>query len=86
MIFGMVLFVCLVRLIKGFIIVDRVVLFDVLSVVVMFIVGVMSVIFNLVFYLDLIMLIVIILFVSLVLILRFIGEGCVFNGNYKRYC
>ena len=49
----------------------------------MSIVGVMSVIFNSVSYLDSIMLIAIISFVSSVSISRFIGEGRVFNGNHK---
>ena len=57
-IFGMALLVCLVRLIKGPTTADRVVSFDASSAVVMSIVGVMSVIFNSVSYLDSIMLIV----------------------------
>lgn len=84
-IFGMALLVCLVRLIKGPTTADRVVSFDASSAVVMSIVGVMSVIFNSVSYLDSIMLIAIISFVSLVSISRFIGEGRVFNGNHKRH-
>lgn len=84
-IFGMALLVCLVRLIKGPTTADRVVSFDASSAVVMSIVGVMSVIFNSVSYLDSIMLIAIISFVSSVSISRFIGEGCVFNGNHKRH-
>ena len=83
-IFGMALLVCLVRLIKGPTTADRVVSFDASSAVVMSIVGVMSVIFNSVSYLDSIMLIAIISFVSSVSISRFIGEGRVFNGNHKR--
>ena len=51
-IFGMALLVCLVRLIKGPTTADRVVSFDASSAVVMSIVGVMSVIFNTVSYLD----------------------------------
>ena len=78
-IFGMALLVCLVRLIKGPTTADRVVSFDAS------IVGVMSVIFNSVSYLDSIMLIAIISFVSSVSISRFIGEGRVFNGNHKRH-
>ena len=74
-IFGMALLVCLVRLIKGPTTADRVVSFDASSAVVMSIVGVMSVIFNSVSYLDSIMLIAIISFVSSVSISRFIGEG-----------
>ena len=62
-IFGMALLVCLVRLIKGPTTADRVVSFDASSAVVMSIVGVMSVIFNSVSYLDSIMLIAIISFV-----------------------
>lgn len=54
-IFGMALLVCLVRLIKGPTTADRVVSFDASSAVVMSIVGVMSVIFNSVSYLDSIM-------------------------------
>lgn len=84
-IFGMALLVCLVRLIKGPTTADRVVSFDASSAVVMSIVGVMSVIFNSVSYLDSIMLIAIISFVSSVSISRFIGEGSVFNGNHKRH-
>ena len=84
-IFGMALLVCLVRLIKGHTTADRVVSFDASSAVVMSIVGVMSVIFNSVSYLDSIMLIAIISFVSSVSISRFIGEGRVFNGNHKRH-
>ncbi|MCG7815364.1 Na+/H+ antiporter Mnh2 subunit F [Staphylococcus epidermidis] len=84
-IFGMALLVCLVRLIKGPTTADRVVSFDASSAVVMSIVGVMSVIFNSVSYLDSIMLIAIISFVSSVSISRFIGEGHVFNGNHKRH-
>ena len=84
-IFGMALLVCLVRLIKGPTTADRVVSFDASSAVVMSIVGVMSVIFNSVSYLDSIMLIAIISFVSSVSISRFIGEGRVFNGNHKRH-
>ena len=84
-IFGMALLVCLVRLIKGPTTADRVVSFDASSAVVMSIVGVMSVIFNSVSYLDSIMLIAIISFVSSVSISRFIGEGPVFNGNHKRH-
>ena len=84
-IFGMALLVCLVRLIKGPTTDDRVVSFDASSAVVMSIVGVMSVIFNSVSYLDSIMLIAIISFVSSVSISRFIGEGRVFNGNHKRH-
>lgn len=80
-IFGMALLVCLVRLIKGPTTADRVVSFDASSAVVMSIVGVMSVIFNSVSYLDSIMLIAIISFVSSVSISRFIREGRVFNGN-----
>ena len=79
----MALLVCLVRLIKGPTTADRVVSFDASSAVVMSIVGVMSVIFNSVSYLDSIMLIAIISFVSSVSISRFIGEGRVFNGNHK---
>ena len=82
---GMALLVCLVRLIKGPTTADRVVSFDASSAVVMSIVGVMSVIFNSVSYLDSIMLIAIISFVSSVSISRFIGEGRVFNGNHKRH-
>ena len=59
----MALLVCLVRLIKGPTTADRVVSFDASSAVVMSIVGVMSVIFNSVSYLDSIMLIAIISFV-----------------------
>ncbi|MDU3185525.1 MAG: monovalent cation/H+ antiporter complex subunit F [Staphylococcus epidermidis] len=81
----MALLVCLVRLIKGPTTADRVVSFDASSAVVMSIVGVMSVIFNSVSYLDSIMLIAIISFVSSVSISRFIGEGRVFNGNHKRH-
>ena len=84
-IFGMALLVCLVRLIKGPTTADRVVSFDASSAVVMSIVGVMSVIFNSVSYLDSIMLIAIISFVSSVSISRVIGEGRVFNGNHKRH-
>lgn len=84
-IFGMALLVCLVRLIKGPTTADRVVSFDASSAVVMSIVGVMSVIFNSVSYLDSIMLIAIISFVSSVSISRFIGEERVFNGNHKRH-
>ena len=84
-IFGMALLVCLVRLIKGPTTADRVVSFGASSAVVMSIVGVMSVIFNSVSYLDSIMLIAIISFVSSVSISRFIGEGRVFNGNHKRH-
>lgn len=84
-IFGMALLVCLVRLIKGPTTADRVVSFDASGAVVMSIVGVMSVIFNSVSYLDSIMLIAIISFVSSVSISRFIGEGRVFNGNHKRH-
>lgn len=84
-IFGMALLVCLVRLIKGPTTADRVVSFDASNAVVMSIVGVMSVIFNSVSYLDSIMLIAIISFVSSVSISRFIGEGRVFNGNHKRH-
>ena len=84
-IFGMALLVCLVRLIKGPTTADRVVSVDASSAVVMSIVGVMSVIFNSVSYLDSIMLIAIISFVSSVSISRFIGEGRVFNGNHKRH-
>ena len=84
-IFGMALLVCLVRLIKGPTTADRVVSFDASSAVVMSIVGVMSVIFNSVSYLDSIMLIAIISFVSSVSISRSIGEGRVFNGNHKRH-
>lgn len=84
-IFGMALLVCLVRLIKGPTTADRVVSFDASSAVVMSIVGVMSVIFNSVSYLDSIMLIAIISFVISVSISRFIGEGRVFNGNHKRH-
>ena len=73
-IFGMALLVCLVRLIKGPTTADRVVSFDASSAVVMSIVGVMSVIFNSVSYLDSIMLIAIISFVSSVSISRFIGK------------
>ena len=70
----MALLVCLVRLIKGPTTADRVVSFDASSAVVMSIVGVMSVIFNSVSYLDSIMLIAIISFVSSVSISRFIGK------------
>ena len=84
-IFGMALLVCLVRLIKVPTTADRVVSFDASSAVVMSIVGVMSVIFNSVSYLDSIMLIAIISFVSSVSISRFIWEGRVFNGNHKRH-
>lgn len=84
-IFGMALLVCLVRLIKGPTTADRVVSFDASSAVVMSIVGVMSVIFNSVSYLDSIMLIAIISFVSSVSISRCIGGGRVFNGNHKRH-
>ena len=84
-IFGMALLVCLVRLIKGPTTADRVVAVDASSAVGMSLVGVMSVIFNSVSYLDSIMLISIISFVSSVSISRFIGEGRVFNGNHKRH-
>ena len=84
-IFGMALLVCLVRLIKGPTTADRVVSFDASSAVVMSIVGVMSVIFNSVSYLDSIMLIAIISFVNSISISRFIGEGRVFNGSHKRH-
>ncbi|MDK8169015.1 Na+/H+ antiporter Mnh2 subunit F, partial [Staphylococcus warneri] len=48
------------------------------------IVGVLSVVYNSVSFLDSIMLIAIISFVSSVSISRFIGGGRVFNGNNKR--
>ena len=84
-IFGMALLVCLVRLIKGPTTADRVVSFDASSAVVMSIVGVMSVIFNSVSYLDSIIILAIISFVTSFSISRFIGEGRVFNGNHKRH-
>ena len=82
-IFGVAFTVCLFRLIKGPT-TDRVVSFDATSAVVMSIVGVLSVVYNSVSFLDSIMLIAIISFVSSVSISRFIGGGRVFNGNNKR--
>ena len=82
-IFGVALLVCLFRLIKGPTTADRVVSFDATSAVVMSIVGVLSVVYNSVSFLDSIMLIAIISFVSSVSISRFIGGGRVFNGNNK---
>ncbi len=82
--FGIALLVCLFRLIKGPTTADRVVSFDATSAVVMSMVGVMSVVFNTVSFLDSIMLIAIISFVSSVSISRFIGGGHVFNANNKR--
>ena len=63
-IFGVALLVCLFRLIKGPTTADRVVSFDATSAVVMSIVGVLSVVYNSVSFLDSIMLIAIISFVS----------------------
>ena len=83
-IFGVALLVCLFRLIKGPTTADRVVSFDATSAVVMSIVGVLSVVYNSVSFLDSIMLIAIISFVSSASISRFIGGGRVFNGNNKR--
>lgn len=83
-IFGVALLVCLFRLIKGPTTADRVVSFDATSAVVMSIVGVLSVVYNSVSFLDSIMLIAIISFVSSVSISRFIEGGRVFNGNNKR--
>ena len=83
-IIGVALLVCLFRLIKGPTTADRVVSFDATSAVVMSIVGVLSVVYNSVSFLDSIMLIAIISFVSSVSISRFIGGGRVFNGNNKR--
>ena len=74
-IFGVALLVCLFRLIKGPTTADRVVSFDATSAVVMSIVGVLSVVYNSVSFLDSIMLIAIISFVSSVSISRFIGGG-----------
>ena len=82
--FGIALLVCLFRLIKGPTTADRVVSFDATSAVVMSMVGMMSVVFNTVSFLDSIMLIAIISFVSSVSISRFIGGGRVFNANNKR--
>ncbi|MBL7565826.1 Na+/H+ antiporter Mnh2 subunit F [Staphylococcus saccharolyticus] len=82
--FGIALLVCLFRLIKGPTTADRVVSFDATSAVVMSMVGMMSVVFNTVSFLDSIMLIAIISFVSSVSISRFIGGGHVFNANNKR--
>ena len=82
--FGIALLVCLFRLIKGPTTADRVVSFDATSAVVMSMVGIMSVVFNTVSFLDSIMLIAIISFVSSVSISRFIGGGHVFNANNKR--
>ena len=83
-IFGVALLVCLFRLIKGPTTADRVVSFDATSAVVMSIVGVLSVVYNSVSFLDSIMLIAIISFVSSVSISRFIVGCRVFNGNNKR--
>ena len=82
--FGIALLVCLFRLIKGPTTAGRVVSFDATSAVVMSMVGMMSVVFNTVSFLDSIMLIAIISFVSSVSISRFIGGGHVFNANNKR--
>ena len=64
----------LFRLIKGPTTADRVVAFDASSAVIMCIIGIVSVIYNTVSFLDSIMLVAIISFVSSVSISRFIGE------------
>lgn len=83
-IFGIALLVALFRLIKGPTTADRVVSFDTTSAIIMCLVGILSVTYNTVSFLDSIMLIAIISFVSSVSISRFIGGGRVFNGNNKR--
>ena len=82
--FGIAFLIGLFRLIKGPTTADRVVAFDASSAVIMCKVGIISVIYDTVSYLDSIMLIAIISFVSSVSISRFIGGGRVFNGTNKR--
>ena len=82
--FGIAFLIGLFRLIKGPTTADRVVAFDASSAVIMCIVGIISVIYDTVSYLDSIMSIAIISFVSSVSISRFIGGGRVFNGTNKR--
>ena len=78
-VFCIALLIAMFRLIKGPTTADRVVAFDIMSIV-----GVLSVINRTVSFLDSIMLIAIISFVSSVSISRFIGGGRVFNGTNKR--
>ena len=82
--FGIAFIIGLFRLIKGPTTADRVVEFDASSAVIMCIIGIVSVIYNTVSFLDSIMLVAIISFVSSVSISRFIGGGRVFNGTNKR--
>lgn len=72
--FGIAFIIGLFRLIKGPTTADRVVAFDASSAVIMCIIGIVSVIYNTVSFLDSIMLVAIISFVSSVSISRFIGE------------
>lgn len=83
-IFGIAVLICLFRLIKGPTTADRVVSFDAISAILMSIVGILSVMFGTVTFLDSILLIAIISFVSSVSISRFIEGGRVFNGNNRR--
>ncbi|UXR69887.1 MULTISPECIES: monovalent cation/H+ antiporter complex subunit F [unclassified Staphylococcus] len=82
--FAVSLVVALFRLIKGPTTADRVVAFDAISAIVMCIVGVLSLLFNTVSFLDSVLLIAIISFLSSITISRFIEGGNVFNGNNKR--
>ena len=82
--FGIAFIIGLFRLIKGPTTADRVVASDASSAVIMCIIGIVSVIYNTVSFLDSIMLVAIISFVSSVSISRFIGGGRVFNGTNKR--
>ena len=83
-VFGIAILVSLFRLIKGPTTADRVVSFDAISAILMSIVGVLSIMFGTVSFLDSILLIAIISFVSSVSISRFIEGGRVFNGSNRR--
>lgn len=80
-IFAISVVIVLFRLIKGPTTADRVVAFDAISAILMSTVGVLSLIFETVSFLDSVLLIAIISFLSSVTISRFIEGGRVFNGK-----
>ncbi|MGV3243325.1 monovalent cation/H+ antiporter complex subunit F [Staphylococcus sp. 11261D007BR] len=80
-IFAISVVIVLFRLIQGPTTADRVVAFDAISAILMSTVGVLSLIFETVSFLDSVLLIAIISFLSSVTISRFIEGGRVFNGK-----
>lgn len=84
LIYGIAMLCALFRLIKGPSLPDRVIAFDTVGIIIMSSVGILSVLFNTVSYLEAILIIAILAFISTVATSRFIERGIIFERKRNR--